>query len=203
MKLFFPKKISLLSLIFLLIFALNLDVWAHSTYYTNTSIKSYTQKKSRSAKQQNSVGRQKKTRGVRVPWFQKTMHMTLSKNSLHGNQLQKNAVLAPIKKSPKKRKIRIVEEEDTFAYGVDYDNERQNWSASPKSSLLSKSDEDFALHEQHRLRAYAHLAKTKQLDIRAGPELIVKDRKQREALDSQLNQPEQELGLSMQFLYNF
>ncbi|MBQ7456685.1 MAG: hypothetical protein IJS54_03660 [Desulfovibrio sp.] len=138
----------------------------------------------------------------RIPWFQPKKTTTQSK-SLHGSQMQKNAVLAKPKAYPKEKPPDTDSSLFGSNYSFDYDTERTSWNAPPTAKKRLKPDETIGIHEQHRIRAHTHLTDSKNLDITAGPELILKNTPQRPAIDSTTSQPDSELGLGMQFHYKF
>ena len=120
-----------------------------------------------------------------------------------GSQMQQNAILSThsrqkTKETPKKEERSSSPGELQFSY----DNEKRNWSARPLNQGPSGSDEGLGLHEEHRLRAFTRLDDDQDLDISAGPELILKDQKHSSTVNSS-KQPDSELGVGMRFTYGF
>ena len=126
-------------------------------------------------------------------------------NTLRGSELQKNAVLAPTRRDRRAEKRKgdrpLISEDFSFRY----ESESTSWKTQLDGNPgRQKSDgESPGIHEQHRLGAYTNVREGDDLNIRLGPEVIVKDSKGRQPLETQSGQPDSELGLGMQLQYKF
>lgn len=139
-------------------------------------------------------------------WFQNEfMRRPPSQSTIHGNQLQKNAILSSrdgtkaAQAKPKKPLKPSSPLPGSLQFS--YDQTKASWSSSPKDNVLP-NDENLGISEEHHLRAHTHLDQSENLDITAGPELIVKDRKLNPSLKSS-NRVDSELGVGMRFNYKF
>ncbi|MBQ7739264.1 MAG: hypothetical protein IJT59_06395 [Desulfovibrionaceae bacterium] len=141
----------------------------------------------------------------RSSWFTGKAKPWLStRRGLTAKNLQQKAVLASDKAQPiKKKKPASSQKESNFSdqFDISYQKGTSSWSSNP--SRTKDSDESLALQGEHHIKAFTKLDSSDNFDISAGPELIVKERKQNTALNNTKTQPESELGVGMHFLYNF
>lgn len=134
-------------------------------------------------------------------WFSRQQERKPGSATLHGDQLQKNAVLNPAPKTHEQKKPQAQSKDESSILHFSYDQEKTTWRPAPSQRNSVVGDEALGLHEEHRLRAHTPLDDSEEIKITAGPELILKEQKHNPSLDS--NQPDSELGIGMQFQYGF
>ncbi|MBQ7608116.1 MAG: hypothetical protein IJU76_09135 [Desulfovibrionaceae bacterium] len=144
-----------------------------------------------------ALAQEKSAQGT-SPWFV-TQERKEKPNALRGRDLQKNAVLGPSRRALRESKQKTKESPGDFSVG--YESERTLWKSGPDGA---RSDgESFGIHEQYRVGAYTNVRDGDAFDFRLGPEVIVKDTKESQPLETRSEQPDQELGVGMRLKYKF
>lgn len=109
----------------------------------------------------------------------------------------------PKNKKPKNKEIVDGERKSGIrsSLGLDVTDESAAWKVTP-SQKNTRADELKLRENRHILGAYADVEAGDDLNIRVGPELILKDESHGEE-SAYSNQPDSSLGLGMKFKYDF
>ncbi|MBO4368637.1 MAG: hypothetical protein J5803_00845 [Desulfovibrio sp.] len=114
--------------------------------------------------------------------------------------MQENAVLGTTHKKPKEK--HDTQEQAKTDISIQYNRNSHSWRENPNHTSHPITDENVGLQGEHRIQALTKLDHSDDVDISAGPELIIKDDKHNASFKTG-DQPDSELGIGMHFKYDF
>ena len=98
-----------------------------------------------------------------------------------------------------KKKAKRTSDKSADILVLHYDKSVSSWRSDPQHTATG---ETIALQGEHHVGAYTRLDNSDSFDLSAGPEIIIKERKQNETLNK-IDQPDSQLGVGMHFQYKF